>query len=154
MKKCLFSLFAFLLVSTSVMAYDADRAAGFDAFYSHLTQEQCANSTLFVDGEGVMKMIRDGVGHLLLDVRSQGEASVVALSAPGALHVPIEHLFEKANLDRLPTDRPIIIVCHSGTRATMAAMALKQLGFKQAQVLKGGIVALANADNPKNAPLK
>jgi rhodanese-related sulfurtransferase len=47
-----------------------------------------------------------------------------------------------------------MIVCHSGTRATLAAIGLKQLGFKKAHVVKGGLIALAAANNPKNAPLK
>ena len=138
----------------SAHAYDQTQAESFNNFYSKLTQQACANSTLFIDGEETMKMIRDNASMLLLDVRTDGEASVLALTSPNSLHIPLATLFQKANLDRLPVDRPIIIVCHSGTRATMAAMALKQLGFKQARVLKGGMIALAEANNPKNAPLK
>jgi rhodanese-related sulfurtransferase len=154
MKKAIVSALLAASLGLSAHAYDAKQADSFNGFYSKLTQQACASSKLFIDGEETMKMIRDNADILLLDVRTDGEASVLALSTPNSLHIPLASLFQKANLDRLPTDRTIVIVCHSGTRATMAAMALKQLGFKQTRVLKGGMIALAEANNPKNAPLK
>ena len=143
-----------LLLTTTSYAYDTNKAKEFDKFYSHLTQKTCANSKLFIKSDAVMKMFREKKEFTLLDVRTDAEASIIALSAKNALHIPIAKLFTKANLDKLPTDKPLILVCHSGTRALMAAVALKQLGFKNVQVLKGGLVALAIADNTKNAPLQ
>ncbi|HHB93963.1 MAG TPA: rhodanese-like domain-containing protein, partial [Campylobacterales bacterium] len=64
-----------------------------------------------------------------------------------------EKLFQKENLDKLSTDKPIVVVCHSGTRATLAGIGLKRVGFKQVHILKGGLIALAKANNPKNAPI-
>jgi len=154
MKKLLLSLFGSFALSASLFAYDAAKAQQFDAFYSHMTQKACAGSTLFVTGEDVMKLLREGKPVTLLDVRTDAEASVIALSLPGSLHIPIERLFQKSALDRLPSDRPVMIVCHSGTRAVMAAVSLKMIGIKNVQVVKGGLVALADADNPKNAPVK
>jgi rhodanese-related sulfurtransferase len=154
MKKVILSTLIAASFGLSAFAYDQKQAESFDGFYSKLTQQACASSKLFIDGEETMKMIRDKNDMLLLDVRTDGEASVLAITAPNSLHIPLASLFKKENLDRLPTDRTIVIVCHSGTRATMAAMALKQLGFKQTRVLKGGMIALAEANNPKNAPLK
>jgi rhodanese-related sulfurtransferase len=101
-----------------------------------------------------MKLFRDKEKFTLLDVRTEGENAIVSVSSNNAIHIPVEHLFEKANLDRLPTDQPIIIVCHSGTRATIVAMGLQQIGFAKVHVLKGGLVALAEANDPKNAPVK
>ncbi|MBD3790343.1 MAG: rhodanese-like domain-containing protein [Campylobacterales bacterium] len=99
-------------------------------------------------------MFRDKVDFSLLDIRTDAESLIVAVSSQNSVHIPLEKLFTKTNLDRLPTDKPVIIICHSGTRATMAAVGLKQLGFKNIQVLKGGIVGLAQEDTPKNAPMK
>jgi len=153
MKKPLFTLLATAALAVSVSAYDAAKAAEFNAYYSHMTQKACADSTLFVSAEEVMKQLREGKPVMLLDIRTEGEAGVVALSSPAALHIPLERLFEKASLERLPSDRPIMIVCHSGSRATMAAVSLKMIGVRNVQVVRGGIVALANADSPKNAPM-
>lgn len=154
MKKSLLALLASAALAASAFAYDAAKAAQFDGFFSNMTHKACINSALFVAADDLMKMIREEKPMLLLDIRTDGEASVVALGGSNAKHIPVEHLFEKANLDTLPADRPIVIVCYSGTRATMAAMGLKMIGIKNVQVLKGGIVALAGADTTKNAPLK
>ncbi|HHH72450.1 MAG TPA: rhodanese-like domain-containing protein [Sulfuricurvum sp.] len=153
MKKTLLSLITAVALTSSLYAYDAAKAAQFDTFYSHLTQKACANSKLFISAEETMKMVREGKPVTLLDVRTDGEASVLGLNGSNALHIPLEHLFEKASLEKLPGDRPVLILCHSGTRATMAAVSLKMAGIKNVQVVKGGMVALATADNPKNAPI-
>ena len=65
---------------------------------------------------------------------------------------PIEHLFEAKNLDRLPKDELLVVVCYSGTRAIAAVTSLKMLGFTNTRVMKGGIVGLAKANSVKNAP--
>ena len=141
-------------LAVNAMAYDTSKAESLDKFYSNMTQKACADSKLFTPAEDIMKMFQEGKKFTLLDIRTAGEASIIALSAKNSKHIPIENLFEKANLDTLPTDEPIIVVCHSGTRATLATIGLKRLGFKNTHVLKGGLIALADANNPKNAPLK
>ncbi|MFT7860629.1 MAG: rhodanese-like domain-containing protein [Sulfurimonas sp.] len=136
------------------MAYDTALAKKFDNFHSHLTQKNLANSKLAVSAEDVMKMLREKKDFLLLDIRTPGEMAVVSTVTPNTLQIPIENLFEEKNLNKLPTDKPIIIICHSGARELLAAVNLKQLGFKNIQIVKGGIAALAVANSVKNAPLK
>jgi len=153
MKKVLYATLTLALLSVNTMAYDAQKAKNLNDFYAYMTQKACADSKLFIDAEETMKRIRDN-NVTLLDVRTDGEASVLALSAKSAIHIPIAKLFKKESLDGLPTDKPIVTICHSGTRAVLAAIGLKRVGFKNIHVLKGGMVALAEANNPKNAPLK
>jgi len=154
MKQILKSTVTILLLTLSSHAYDIVKAKELNAFYSHMTQKACADSKLFVKAEDVMKMLREKKPFTMLDVRTDGEASVISLSGENSLHLPINVLFKKENLDKLPTDKPIVVVCHSGTRATLASIGLKRLGFKKIHVIKGGLVALAEANNPKNAPIK
>ncbi|HHD78754.1 MAG TPA: rhodanese-like domain-containing protein [Epsilonproteobacteria bacterium] len=154
MKKKLLLTTAALLLAVSANAYDDLKAKELNTFYSHMTQKACADSKLFVKAKDVMKLLRENKPVALLDVRTDGEASVIALSGKNALHIPIEKLFEKNNLNKIPTDKPLMVVCHSGTRATLAAIGLKRIGFKNVHVIKGGLVALAEANDPKNAPLK
>jgi rhodanese-related sulfurtransferase len=153
-KKFIYSTLTLSLLSMNLMAYDANKAEEFSKFYAHMTQKACADSKLFMPADKVMKMLRDKKDFVMLDVRTDGENSVLALSGENALHIPINVLFEKENLDKLPADKTLVVVCHSGTRATLAAVGLKRLGFKKVHVLKGGMVALAKANNPKNAPMK
>ena len=154
MKKLLLTSLSLAVFSTYASAYDDTKAANLEHFYAHMTQKACADSTLFMKAGDVMKMLRKNKVFTLLDVRTDGESNVVALSGDNAMHISIDKLFKKENLDKLPTDKPIVIVCHSGTRATLAAIGLKRIGFKKVHVLKGGIIALAKADNTKNAPIK
>ena len=145
---------SFLLLTAYANAYDVAKAEELSKFYAHMTQKACADSKLFIKAVDVMKLLKKKKPVTLLDVRTDGEASVISLSGDNALHIPISELFKKENLDKLPTDKPIMLICHSGTRATLAAIGLKRVGFKKVHVVKGGLVGLAKADNPKNAPLK
>jgi len=154
MKKTLLSTLTFALLYVSAHAYDDTKAKELNTFYSHMTQKACADSKLFIEADEVMKLLKTKKEMTLLDVRTDGEASVIALSGDNALHMPISELFKKENLNKLPTDKPIMIVCHSGTRATLAAIGLKRIGFDKIHVVKGGLVALAEANNPKNAPMR
>lgn len=152
-KKLLVSVFA-LSLSITAFAYDKTKADSMNKFYSNFTQKACANSKLFISAKDTFKMLKEKKKFTLLDVRTTGENSVVSVSLEGSLYIPLKDLFKKENLDKLPSEGTIIIVCHSGTRATLAAIGLKQIGIKNTRILKGGFVALADANNPKNAPMK
>ena len=154
MKKLLTSTLLVASLSISAFAYDVDQAKKLQGFYSHFTQAACAKSTLFIDAEEVMKTIRDDAKVTFLDVRTEGEHSVVSMGLKNSLFIPIENLFEEKNLQKLPLDQPILIVCHSGVRALLAAAGLKQIGIKNVRVVKGGLPALATANSVVNAPLK
>jgi len=154
MKNIIITTLVSALFSVSVYAYDANKAQAFDAFYSNFTQKACANSKLFIQPEEAMKLLKEKKAFTFLDVRTKAEKSIVAISAKNAINVELKDLFKKENLAKLPIDRTIVVVCHSGTRAVLAAIGLKQVGIKNTRVLKGGLVGLADANNPKNAPIK
>lgn len=154
MKKIIASSLLFAALTTSLSAFDTKKADDLNKFFSHMTQKACADSTLFISAEETLKMIREGQNIVYLDVRTEGEHSIVAITEPNALFIPIETLFQAKNLQKLPQDAKIMIVCHSATRATMAAIGLKQIGIKNVQVVKGGIVGLSEATSVKNAPMK
>lgn len=154
MKKMIYSTLTLALLSINAMAYDDKKAEEFHEFYSHMTQQACADSKLFIHADEVMKMLREEKAVTLLDVRTESEAAIIAVSQKNSLQMSMATLFSKANLDKLPTDQPIVVVCHSGTRATLAAIGLKRIGFNRVHVLKGGLIALAKENNPKNAPIK
>ena len=146
------TLMATLAVNAS--AYDLKKANEFENFFSHVTQKHCADSKMMIDGDEVMKLLREKKKFTFLDIRTEGEMAVLGLKTPNTLEIPLQHLFEQKNLDRLPKDELIVLVCHSGTRALMTVASLKMLGFKKVRVMKRGMVGLAIGDNPKNAPLK
>ncbi len=154
MKKIVTSTLLMASLSICAFAYDTAKAQTFDKFYSNFTQKACANSKLFIKADETMKMLRENKKFTLLDIRTKGEHAVISIGLNNSLYIPLKNLFKKENLDKLPTNQTIVIVCHSGTRATLAAIGLKQLGIKNTRVLKGGLIALADENNPKNAPLR
>jgi len=91
-----------------------------------------------------------------VDVRTPAETGVFSTTLPGSLIIPLNQLFSKDNLNRIPTDKTVVVICKSGVRATAAGTALRHIGFKNVYILKGGFQALSGYMGPKeaNAPLK
>ena len=75
-------------------------------------------------------------GARLVDVREAEELQADG-RIPGALHVPLAELGQRAH--ELAGER-LLIVCRSGARSAMAADALRASGFDAANV-DGGILA-------------
>jgi rhodanese-related sulfurtransferase len=80
-----------------------------------------------------------GTEHAVLDVREARELDVCRLE--GALHIPMAEV--PARADELPTDRPLVVVCHHGARSQMVVDFLRGAGFDNAVNLDGGIDAWA-----------
>ena len=76
-------------------------------------------------------------GALLLDVREPGEFAEHHL--PGSVNLPLQQVLAGAEI---PTGRPVLVICRSGTRARLAAAALEARGHT-VQVLEGGLAALS-----------
>lgn len=74
----------------------------------------------------------------LLDVREPAELEVTKIDS--SVNIPLSEIFEINGMDDIPTDKPVIVICGSGNRATIAtyAMAQNDIDF---QVLEGGIKA-------------
>jgi rhodanese-related sulfurtransferase len=72
---------------------------------------------------------------LLLDVREDDE--VATASVDFAKHVPMATVPQR--LEELPKDRPIVVMCHGGTRSGRVARYLRENGFANTTNLAGGI---------------
>ena len=144
-------LFASCL-GVNLFAYDTNLAHKFDETFSQYSQTYLNNSKMLIDASSVMKMLQKKEDFVLLDIRTPAEMNIVGLRTKNSVEIPFNVLFKKENLDKLPKDKPIVIVCYSGSRALQAATSLEMLGFKNAKVLYGGIIALVKSDSTKNAP--
>jgi rhodanese-related sulfurtransferase len=80
-----------------------------------------------------------GKEHAVLDVREARELDVCRLD--GAVHIPMAEV--RARTEELPTDRPLVVVCHHGARSQMIVDFLRGAGFDNAVNLDGGIDAWA-----------
>jgi len=82
-----------------------------------------------------------GDGAYLLDVREQSEWDEGHASR--AVLLPLSELAER--VDEVPSDRDVLVVCHSGMRSMRATAALRRAGLRAVNV-EGGMLAWRDAD--------
>ena len=82
----------------------------------------------------------------LVDVRSEEEFNGPDGRIPGSLLVPLPELDNRAN--EIPTDLPVVVVCHSGSRSALATQQLIKAGVVQVANLRGGISGWSAAGYP------
>jgi rhodanese-related sulfurtransferase len=80
----------------------------------------------------------------VLDVRDPWEAEICRL--PDSIDVPLARLPEQ--VDSLPREGMLVILCHHGMRSQHAALWLRSYGFANAVNLAGGIDAWARLIDP------
>ncbi len=80
----------------------------------------------------------------LLDVRDPDELIGELGSIEGVLNIPVAQLSKRLNDLEAKKNMPIVTICRSGGRAHTAAQILLQAGFKQVQVLDGGMTAFTH----------
>jgi rhodanese-related sulfurtransferase len=86
---------------------------------------------------------RDAV---VLDVRDASEYASGHI--PNARHVPVGEIEKRLKeLEKLK-QRPVIVVCRSGSRAAAACALLKKNGFAEVFPLKGGVLSWQQASLP------
>ncbi len=79
-----------------------------------------------------------GEDIVLLDIRSDEEfRKFKKIEDPRLLRIPLEELRE--NIDKIPRDKEIVIVCQIGSRAYDAQRILEGYGFKDVKVMEGGM---------------
>jgi len=75
----------------------------------------------------------------LVDVRQGWEHNICQI--PGSKLIPLDDLPQQ--LEQLPSDQPLVVICHHGMRSFHATLWLRQNGFPQAINLAGGVDAWA-----------
>jgi glyoxylase-like metal-dependent hydrolase (beta-lactamase superfamily II)/rhodanese-related sulfurtransferase len=91
-----------------------------------------------VDAGPLAARLAEGAGRVaLVDVRGPGEVRDAG-TIPGALLLPLPELL--ARLGELPTGQPLVVLCASGNRSSVAASVLRARGF-EATDLRGGFSA-------------
>ena len=84
----------------------------------------------------------------IVDVRSANEWTHGHI--PGALHIPLGYLADRAG--EIPSSKPVVVQCQSGSRSSIAASVLERLGVSNVRNLTGGITAWAAAGLPIEEP--
>ena len=92
-----------------------------------------------IDVQEFCAMRRSAKPHAVLDVREDWEREICSFE--GSLNISLTKLVESIAL--LPTDRPVVVMCHHGIRSLHAVEWLRGQGFDNAVNLDGGIDAWA-----------
>ncbi|MGA3564527.1 rhodanese-like domain-containing protein [Melissospora conviva] len=106
------------------------------------------SSNATIDPTALRELLDTGNGVRVLDVRTPGEFESAHI--PGAYNVPLDLLKEHRAELRAHLDDDIVLVCHSGARATQAGQSLAQAGLPHLKVLAGGMLAWRNSGAPVN----
>lgn len=83
-------------------------------------------------------------GACLLDVREPQEYA--AGHVPGSTLIPLGQLANR--IAELPRDRPILVICQSGSRSGLATQLLQRQGFGDVSNIQGGIMAWQRGGGP------
>jgi rhodanese-related sulfurtransferase len=135
------ALLGFVAVGFS---YDAELAKKLDAMFSQMTPEVLKQRPCQIDANQLFEMIKKKEDFVILDVRTPQEQSITGITWKNTLNIPMHEVFKPENLNRLPKDKKIVVVCHSGDRAAAVVTGLRAIGFNNAYQFKGGIKDLAD----------
>ncbi|MCA3263875.1 MAG: sulfurtransferase [Telmatospirillum sp.] len=86
----------------------------------------------------------EAVVHTLIDVREPWETELCRID--GSLDLPMGEIQE--SLDRVPNDRPVVVLCHHGMRSMQVVGWLRGQGWDKATNLRGGIELWASRIDP------
>lgn len=85
---------------------------------------------------------------LVVDVRTPEEFTGELGHIEGALNIPLDRLEDE--LEQLPADRPLALVCRTDKRSKNAARLLRAHGFGDVAVVRKGMTAWAGSGDPSS----
>lgn len=150
-------IFASTILATAVVfaapvwSYDNELADSYAKLFAPVKGKAAGKALHLMKPEAFLNKVKAKEPLVVLDVRTPAEFGVFTTSVSGTMWVPINELFSKENLSRIPIDKTVVVLCKSGTRATAAGTALRHIGFKNVYILKGGFKALVGYMGPKEA---
>lgn len=111
------------------------RSVGFLELAGYVTEADEAEQLEPIELREVKSLLEDGAVQLL-DVREKTERDDGYI--PGSLHIPFR-LLRDLGADGLDRDKPVVTICESGMRASIAASVLASAGVEARPVLHGGV---------------
>lgn len=118
-----------------------------DDFISLLDREAQKKGDIRISALQVATLMSAGEPLTMVDIRTPQERAFVVPRR--AVYIQLPEIIQQ--LDKIPREGTVVIVCHSSPRAIIAATALRILGYDNVYALKGGIMSIADI-NAKKAP--
>jgi rhodanese-related sulfurtransferase len=151
MKRLIAVLVLGALVVPPALAYDEALAKNYELFFSTFEENQVPKAMHLIPPDKLVAAIKAGEELVLVDVRTEAEQSIVGLTYPNSLKMPMNEVFKPENLAQIPTDKKVVLTCQSGVRCTVIATALRNIGFDNVYATKGGLAALIQYLSAKTA---
>ena len=85
-------------------------------------------------------------GVLLVDVRGRDERAIAGI--PGAQAIHLDEFRSGAAVSQIPFERPVVILCRSGSRSEEASRILIEAGHPDVRNLAGGMLAWVRDVDP------
>ena len=82
----------------------------------------------------------------ILDVRSPEELQAPDGHISGSLNIPLQELVHRCQ--EIPSNKPLVVVCHSGSRSALATQQLLKEGITTVANLRGGLVRWSDEGYP------
>jgi hydroxyacylglutathione hydrolase len=111
------------------------RAVGFLELGGYVTEVEATERSQPVELDELERLLDEGSVQVL-DVREKSERDEAYI--PGSLHIPYR-LLRETGTDGLDTSKPVVTICESGARASIAASVLAAAGVDARPVLDGGV---------------
>ena len=110
------------------------QSVGLFELRGYLPQAETSEKLEPIEIEELDRLLADGTVEVL-DVREKSERDEGYIE--GTRHLP--YRIVRKCLDDLPSDRPIVTICSSGSRASIAASVIAAAGMEAHPVLGGGV---------------
>jgi rhodanese-related sulfurtransferase len=133
---------AAVFLAAPAIAYDLEQAGAYAQMFAPVEGAKAGKKLHLMKPDQFVNEVKAGKEFVTVDIRTPGETRFFTGNLPGHLVIPLSQLFKPDQLAKLPTDKPIVVMCKSGTRATAAVTALRYIGFTESYVLKGGFKGL------------
>jgi phage shock protein E len=98
----------------------------------------CNAQVSHIEPQQLIKQIQNEKLLVIIDVRTEDEYSQGHVK--GAINIPHDQLLKEQDKIIAYKDQQVILYCHSGRRAEMAATTLETLGFTKLTDLTGHII--------------
>ena len=123
----------------------------YDTFCGALSEEAAdaaADSTIsVVPLEHMLKEREEGTrDFVLIDVREPNEYDINRI--PGAVLIPKGEFLNGSALEKLPSDKQVVMHCKTGVRSAETLAIVKGAGYADAVHVGGGVVAWVNQIDP------
>lgn len=109
---------------------DYTSASGEEAIMMAAVENYITDSAPVITAQALFDNLNDGDASndpVIVSVRS--EAHYMIGHIPGAINIPWRSIAKVENLEKLPTDRQIVIYCYTGHTGAVATTALNLLGY-------------------------